>query len=224
MQKKQTDKKNENDVRSLICEFLRLFYSNGWVTGTGGGICASFEKDQFLIAPTGVHKERIKPSDLFTVDSTNGSVTCSPKAKTLRLSECAPIFCEIIRQRGAGAVMHSHALPTVLAADISSEKDQLLISGLEMLKGIANENNKSQHLIPIVENTMYERELCEVVSSALRSDLFTKSFCLLVRDHGAYIWGKDIWEAKRHAEVYHFLFEATLARKQLRLLNGSAAL
>ena len=32
------------------------------------------------------------------------------------------------------------------------------------------------------------------------------------RDHGAYIWGADIWETKRHAEVYHFLFEAVLAR------------
>jgi ribulose-5-phosphate 4-epimerase/fuculose-1-phosphate aldolase len=35
---------------------------------------------------------------------------------------------------------------------------------------------------------------------------------VLVRDHGAYIWGEDLWEAKRHAEVYHFLFEAIVAR------------
>jgi ribulose-5-phosphate 4-epimerase/fuculose-1-phosphate aldolase len=35
---------------------------------------------------------------------------------------------------------------------------------------------------------------------------------VLVRDHGAYIWGEDLWEAKRHAEVYHFLFEAVVAR------------
>ena len=38
---------------------------------------------------------------------------------------------------------------------------------------------------------------------------------MLVRDHGAYIWGADIWEAKRHTEVYHFLFEAwSLARSR----------
>jgi ribulose-5-phosphate 4-epimerase/fuculose-1-phosphate aldolase len=41
-----------------------------------------------------------------------------------------------------------------------------------------------------------------------------------VADHGAYIWGADVWETKRHAEVYHFLFEAILARHAAR---GSAA-
>jgi methylthioribulose-1-phosphate dehydratase len=202
---------------------LRLFYNNGWVTGTGGGICAAFAKDQFLMAPTGVHKERVNPADLFIVDGRDGTTICSPKAKTLRLSECAPIFSRIISQRGAGAVMHSHALSTVLSADISDEKDSLLLEGLEMLKGISSENNKSRHLVPIISNTMYERELCDAIVGALSSPLFEKSFCILVRDHGAYIWGKDIWEAKRHAEVYHFLFEATLARKQIRSNHGHPA-
>ena len=26
--------------------------------------------------------------------------------------------------------------------------------------------------------------------------------------------GADVWEAKRHTEVYHFLFEATVARRR----------
>jgi hypothetical protein len=27
------------------------------------------------------------------------------------------------------------------------------------------------------------------------------------------MWGDDVLEAKRHTEVYHFLFEATVARR-----------
>ena len=42
---------------------------------------------------------------------------------------------------------------------------------------------------------------------------FKDSFAVVVADHGAYIWGDDVWEAKRHTEVYHFLFEATVARR-----------
>lgn len=208
--------KNENNTRLLVCEFLRLFYNNGWVTGTGGGISAAFAEGQVLTAPTGVHKERVQPADLFVVNSNNGEILRSPKNKS-RLSECAPIFCQIIRKRGAGSVLHSHALSTVLAADSSDSKDSLSIEGLEMLKGIANENNKSRHLVPIVSNTMYERELCAAIEGALTDEAFSRSYCILVRDHGAYIWGKDIWETKRHAEVYHFLFEAVVARKQIRL-------
>ena len=47
----------------------------------------------------------------------------------------------------------------------------------------------------------------------LKDDRFAASFAILVADHGAYIWGDDVWEAKRHTEVYHFLFEAAVARR-----------
>ena len=42
---------------------------------------------------------------------------------------------------------------------------------------------------------------------------FAATRAVLVRDHGAYIWGDDVMDAKRHTEVYHFLFEATVARR-----------
>ncbi len=222
MAKQSVTSTDESNTRNLVCEFLRLFYNNGWVTGTGGGICAGFAKDQILMAPTGVHKERVLPADLFVVNSKTGEIIRSPERASLRLSECAPIFCKIIQARGAGAVLHSHALSTVLAADSSDEKDSIAIERLEMLKGIANENNKSRHLVPIISNTMYERELTASIEGALLDEAFSRSFCILVRDHGAYIWGKDIWEAKRHAEVYHFLFEAVVARQQMRVNNGHA--
>ena len=47
----------------------------------------------------------------------------------------------------------------------------------------------------------------------LADERFAQSAAVIVADHGAYIWGEDVWEAKRHAEVYHFLFEATVARR-----------
>ena len=67
-----------------------------------------------------------------------------------------------------------------------------------------------------------------VVGSALPAyDLtsfprFAGAFAIVVADHGAYIWGDDVLEAKRHTEVYHFLFEATVARhdRSARLKEG----
>ena len=34
----------------------------------------------------------------------------------------------------------------------------------------------------------------------------------LIRKHGLYAWGKDVFSARRHIEIYEFLFECT-ARK-----------
>jgi methylthioribulose-1-phosphate dehydratase len=208
---------DEKSMRETICYLLRSFYDKGWMSGTGGGICSGFDKDLILVAPTRVHKEMIKQEDLFVVNSQYNTVSRHPKDKSLRLSECAPIFCEIIRKRSAGSVLHSHALSTILAADLAGNNDCLVISGLEMLKGISGENNRSQHFIPIINNTEYEKDLCTAIEKTLGDERFSKSFCILIRDHGAYIWGKDILETKRHAEVYHFLFEAIIARKQRKL-------
>jgi methylthioribulose-1-phosphate dehydratase len=197
---------------NLLCEFLRLFYQNGWVSGTGGGICAVGQEGDVLMAPTGVHKERVLPHDLFSVNPSSGDIIRFPKNRSLRLSECSPIFCALIKSRNAGSVMHSHALSAVLAADLAVENAHLVIQRFEMLKGIKGVHNHDKHAIPVIYNTSQESELLQHIHDILKNETYQHSFAILVRDHGAYIWGEDIWEAKRHAEVYHFLFEGSVAR------------
>jgi methylthioribulose-1-phosphate dehydratase len=201
----------------LLCRLLRLFYDKGWVTGTGGGICAANGPKTILMAPTGVHKEEVMPSDLFIVDRTSGAVVRPPRNRSLTVSECNPIFCTVINRRGAGSVMHSHALSSVLAADLAGGRDDLIIEGLEMLKGIRGVTNQSKHAVPVIHNTPRERELLDQIRLVLENPIFSDAFCILVRNHGAYIWGADLWEAKRHAEIYHFLFEAVVARADVRV-------
>ena len=83
-----------------------------------------------------------------------------------------------------------------------------------MLKGIRGVSNQSKHAVPVIGNTPRERELQGQIRRVLENPIFADAFCILVRNHGAYIWGKDLWESKRHSEVYHFLFEAVSARSQ----------
>ena len=165
-----------------------------------------------LLAPTGVHKERVHPPDFFVIDVRDGSVVSPAEDPALRPSECNAIFRAAIRQRHAASVMHSHALSAVLAADLSGREDHLAIRDLEMLKGIRGLTNRDTHLLPVITNTPREFELTDQVEAALKDERFAAAHAILVRDHGAYIWGSDVWETKRHAEVYHFLFEATVAR------------
>lgn len=200
-----------SDTRDLLCELLRAFYQRGWVSGTGGGICALEAPDRLLLAPTGVHKERVRPEDFFVVDPATGDVTEHPSDDSLRPSECSDIFLTIIRKRGAGAVVHSHALSAVLACD--DVEHELVIEKLEMLKGIPGLRNTDIHLVPVVENTPREPDLTADVERVLDDSRFASAYAIGVRDHGAYLWGSDVWEAKKHAEVYHFLFEAVRARR-----------
>lgn len=50
-----------------ICTLCRQFYTHGWVTGTGGGVSIRDDKHIF-IAPSGVQKELMQPTDMFVMD------------------------------------------------------------------------------------------------------------------------------------------------------------
>jgi methylthioribulose-1-phosphate dehydratase len=127
------------------------------------------------------------------------------------------------RERGAQSVVHSHALSAVLAGDVVRDRDDhLAIRDLEMLKGIRGIGNRDVHLVPVIRNTPREAELTDQLARVLADPRFQSSFAVIVADHGAYIWGDDIWEAKRHTEVYHFLFEAVVARRDRSELQERA--
>ena len=206
---------DEQATRRLLVGLLRDFHARGWVSGTGGGICGPSEDGGLLLAPTGVHKELVQPDELFTVDPADGHVVRRPDRDDLRPSECNTIFCLTHRSRGAWSVVHSHALSAVLAGDLAADEgaDHLAIRDLEMLKGIPGVTNTDIHLVPVVRNTPREPELVGALEDVFADPRFASTRAVIVRDHGAYIWGDDVMDAKRHTEVYHFLFAATVARR-----------
>lgn len=210
----------DGETKELLCELLRDFHARGWASGTGGGICGPTADGNLFLAPTGVHKERVRPEDLFVTSPADGRVLVEPITPGLRPSECNAIFCLAARERGARSVAHSHGLACVLAADLAGPDDHLAIAGFEMLKGIHGVGNRDVHRVPVVDNTAREPELVAQIAAALADERFGATHAVLVRDHGAYIWGADVWEVKRHTEVYHFLFEAAVARR--RLHSGGA--
>lgn len=52
---------------NLISSLCRSFYTLGWVTGTGGGVSIRHE-DHIFLAPSGVQKELMQPTDMFVMD------------------------------------------------------------------------------------------------------------------------------------------------------------
>jgi methylthioribulose-1-phosphate dehydratase len=198
----------------LLTELLRDFHRRDWVSGTGGGICGPSDDGNLLVAPTGVHKERVRPEDLFVIDVGDTSIRQHAADPALRPSECGHIFTLVAREREVRSVVHTHALDAVLAADLAGTQDHVVVERLEMLKGIRGLTNQERHLVPVIDNTPRESQLVTNMERMLADPRFDAAFGVLVRDHGCYVWGADIWEAKRHTEVYHYLFGAVVARAE----------
>jgi len=207
---------SEAETRALLVELLRDHYARGWITGTGGGICGPADGGGLLVAPSGVHKERVAPEDLFTIDPADARVLAAPARADLRPSECGPVFAAIARGRGARSVIHTHALAAVLFGDLAGGGDSVPVAQLEMLKGIRGRANTDVHAVPVIANAPREIDLVPAVERTLADPRYADAFAIVVADHGVFAWGVDAWEAKRHIETYQYLFEATLARRGWR--------
>jgi methylthioribulose-1-phosphate dehydratase len=201
---KQTD-----DPRSLIVDLCRHFYTLGWVSGTGGGVSLR-DEGRIYVAPSGVQKERIAEEDLYVLDE-SGTVMSAPQAPGLRPSACTPLFMNAYRLRGAGAVIHSHAMFAMLAT--LGDRDTFECTELEMIKGISGHGYVDRLVVPIIENTAQECDLADAMADAMKRNPRTQA--VLVRRHGVYVWGRDWIEAKTQAECYHYLFEAVVRMRTL---------
>lgn len=206
-----TPARHENP-KALIVELCRLFYGQGWVSGTGGGI--SLRQDgRVYLAPSGVQKERMTEADIFELDEAGG-LLCAPGNERLRQSACKPLFYNAYRLRGAGAVLHSHSLNALLATLIT-EGDVFRCTHLEMMKGIRGVGFHDTLEIPIIENTAHEADLERAMAAAIEA--WPKADAVLVRRHGVYVWGRDWVEAKTQAECYDYLFGAAVRMRELGL-------
>ncbi|XP_048607686.1 probable bifunctional methylthioribulose-1-phosphate dehydratase/enolase-phosphatase E1 [Brassica napus] len=214
------------ETSSLVTELCRHFYTQGWVSGTGGSITikvhdASIPKpDQLIVmSPSGVQKERMEPEDMYIL-SPNGSVISAPSPKPYpnklpKCTDCAPLFMKAYEMRNAGAVIHSHGMESCLVTMLNPQAKEFRITHMEMIKGIQGHGYYDELVVPIIENTAYENELTDSLTKAIIA--YPKATAVLVRNHGVYIWGDSWIHAKTQAECYHYLFDAAIKLHQLGL-------
>ncbi|KAI9344794.1 putative methylthioribulose-1-phosphate dehydratase [Zopfochytrium polystomum] len=205
---------------NLIPELCRLMYTLGWVTGTGGGISMR-RGDHVYIAPSGVQKERMHPTDLFVLDPrTRQPLRSPPPTKGWKMSQCTPLFFNAYDLRAAGACIHTHSQNAVMVT-LLTRGDVFRITHQEMIKGIrigsTQKNLKYYDMleVPIVENTAEEEDLRERMAVAMNKH--PNANAVLVRRHGVYVWGENWQKAKCMTECYDYLFEIAVKMKSLGL-------
>lgn len=100
------------------------------------------------------------------------------------------------RQRGAGAVIHTHSPKAVMATLLWPGKE-FRCTHLEMIKGIYSHTLQrylrydEELVVPIIENTPFEKDLEERMNQAMEE--YPGTTAILVRRHGIYVWG-DTWQ------------------------------
>lgn len=208
---------------NLIPSLCAKFWHLGWVTGTGGG-CSIRDDDLVYLAPSGVQKELMKPSDLYVLSLAAQSASLSRRQRIylrgppdLKPSQCTPLFLAAFTKRRAGCCIHTHSQWAVLVTLLleaeaqGGEAREFRINNIEQIKGFGRGFEKSGNLgyhdtlvVPVIENTAHEEDLTEFLEEAM--DRYPDTYAVLVRRHGVYVWGENVHKAKTQCERYVFCF------------------
>lgn len=121
-------------------------------------------------------------------------------------SEETDIHLTIYQMTNANCVLHSHLLESLLFADMFQGLPFATISGLELLKGFKGvATHETVINIPCYDNTQDIKSLSEKMKITMLND--SHNYGLLLRGHGLYVWGESVEDAKRHLEVFQYVFK-----------------
>src|SRR5262249_55023372 len=156
-----------------------------------------------------VDKSRLSPEHILEIDGDGNVVKATngkPSAETL-------LHVAIVKNVGAGAVLHTHSVWSTILSDYHIGHGGFFIEGYEMLKGLAGvRTHEHREWVPILENSQDMKALAADTQRVLAENANVHGF--LIRRHGMYTWGKDLVEAARHVEVLEFLLES-VGRRQM---------
>lgn len=205
---------NDSDLREQLVECGQLFHSRGWSVGTSSNYSAVRNDSplEITITASGKDKGRLTPDDFVVVDISGSPVageTQASSAETMLHVKAVEIF-------DAKSVLHTHSIWGTLLSDFYADEDGFEIAGYEMLKGLEGiKTHETSIWVPIFENTQDIPTLAADFDKYVADHPDRPCYGYLIRRHGLYTWSKDVFSARRHIEVFEFLFEVVARRMMM---------
>jgi methylthioribulose-1-phosphate dehydratase len=196
----------------------REFHSRGWSLGTSSNYSTVLSREPFrlLITASGKDKSQLSADDFVVVDESGSLIESTGNGKA---SAETLLHVVAARRDGVGAVLHTHSSWATTLSDLFHGQGALSIEGYEMLKGLEGiKTHDHAERVRIFENSQDIAALSIDLQKLLDAHDPTVRFGFLLRRHGLYTWGKDLAEARRHIEIFEFLFEVV----GRRLILGAA--
>jgi methylthioribulose-1-phosphate dehydratase len=188
-------------LKEGIASTIRDYNSKGWSPATSTNYSFKFENSDIFVSRSGVDKSKFNTRDFITVNNlgkpTGEFIHSTPSAETLIHCVLYDLFPD------TRVILHSHSVYTVLNAQRYDSK--ISLRGYEIQKGFAGQTtHEAEIFIPIFENTQNMVEFSQWMIDRKEE---IQVPCFVIRNHGAYAWGNNLFEAKRHLETLEYLME-----------------
>ncbi len=191
-----------------LAKLIREINQQGWspATSTNYSLRHATQTELCYVSRSGVDKSRFEASD-FLLLGLDGRLQSGFEDKTP--SAETDIHLMLYRQTNAGCILHTHSIADTLLSRYYYPQGELRLEAYELLKGIGKiSTHDTQCLVPIFANTQNIAALSEQMAEYLANN--PSCYGMLIERHGFYTWGATLQDAKRHLEVFQFLFECEL--------------
>lgn len=200
----------------------RMLHHRGWSLGTSSNYSIVLDRSplELLLTASGKDKGDLAATDFVRVDQTGQRIERPgdsfppenrPSAETM-------LHVVLANQANVGSVLHTHSVWGTLLSQAYFNDGGFEIGGYEMLKGLSGiTTHEMKKWVPIFDNTQDIAALASAVDEGLCSKHEPLEHGFLIRGHGLYTWGQDLAEARRHIEVFEFLFECVGRSKSLSI-------
>ena len=191
------------ELASRLAATAKALHARGWLSGTSGNLSAVVQSEPLRLAmsPSGVDKGELTAEQVLLVDEDARVINGSRKPSDETL-----LHLEIVKQRRAGAVLHTHSIWNTILSDLFAGEQGVAIEGYEMLKGLEGvRTHEYREWLPIIGNSQNMSELAAAIRATLTEH--PNAHGVLIHKHGLYSWGQDLGEAGRHIEILEFLLE-----------------
>ena len=191
-------------LKEQLAETIRHYNSKGWSPATSTNYSFKDEIGQIWVSRSGIDKSKFHADDFITVDLEGKAMgdysAAKPSAETLIHCVIYELFPE------TKVILHSHSVyPVVLSSKV---KNAVVFEGYEVQKGFDGETTHDNTItIPVFDNTQ-DMEAFSLTLKEQSNSIQQHSF--IMRKHGTYSWGKNLFEAKRHLESLEYLCQCEL--------------
>jgi L-fuculose-phosphate aldolase len=187
----------EVELRRDLVRYSRLLYRLGYMPGTAGNLSVRLDASRLLVTPTGVSKFMLRPADMVIVDL-GGKQLNGYRKMTSEVS----MHLAIYRHRAdVTAVVHSHPPIATAFTCVGRGLDEMLCQEAVMTLGV----------VPLAT---YAATGTEEVAASL-TPFIPDHDAILLANHGAVSYGRNLLEAFQRMETVEHLAHITLVAHQL---------
>jgi methylthioribulose-1-phosphate dehydratase len=190
-------------LNQQLAETIRAYHQKGWspATSTNYSFRTEANSKTIFVSRSGIDKSQFQPEDFMCVDFDGNAIAefagIKPSAETLIHCVLYDLFPE------TQVILHSHSVYSVLMSQ--KFEAEITFEGYEIQKGFAGQTTHENKIsIPILPNS---QDMQEFATWMRASKERFENHCFVIRNHGTYAWGKNLFEAKRHLETLEYLLE-----------------